>query len=112
MEFTCIMCPVGCHLVATKTKDGIKITGNACPRGEIFGKSEATNPTRMVTSIMPYRNKTISVKTTNPIPKCKIYECLKEIKEANAPKSAKLGQIVIKNVANTGENIVITGIND
>ena len=41
MEFTCIMCPVGCHLTVTKTKNGIVVSGNACPRGELFGKSEA-----------------------------------------------------------------------
>ena len=111
MEFTCIMCPVGCHLKATKTKDGVVIEGNACPRGEIFGKSEAINPTRMVTSIIAYKNKTVSVKTTNPIPKNKIKQVLIEIKNAPPIKNAKLGQIVVKNVAKTGENVIITGIN-
>ncbi|MBQ7579649.1 MAG: DUF1667 domain-containing protein [Clostridia bacterium] len=111
MEFTCIMCPVGCHLTVTKTKNEIIVKGNACPRGEIFGKSEATNPTRMVTSVMPYKNKTVSVKTSNPIPKAKIKEVLFEIKNAPPIKNAKLGQVVVKNVAKTGENVIITGIN-
>lgn len=111
MDFTCIMCPVGCNLVATKNKNGVKIEGNSCPRGEIFGKSEATNPTRMVTSVMPYKNKTISVKTSNPVPKNKIKEVLFEIKNAKPPKMARVGQIVIKNVAGTGEDVVVTGCN-
>ena len=111
MEFICIMCPVGCHLTVKKENGEVKVTGNACPRGEIFGKSEATNPTRMVTSIMPYKGKTISVKTSNPIAKAKIKEVLLEIKNTPAPKTAKLGQVVIKNVAKTGENVVITRIN-
>ncbi|MBQ7452709.1 MAG: DUF1667 domain-containing protein [Clostridia bacterium] len=111
MEFICIMCPVGCHLTVSKTKDGIVVSGNACPRGELFGKSEATNPTRMVTSIMPYKNGTISVKTSNPIPKNKIKNVLREIKSAPVPKTAKMGQIVIRDVAKTGENVIVTGIN-
>lgn len=111
MEFTCIMCPVGCHLTATKTKNGNVISGNNCPRGEIFGKSEATNPTRMITSVMPYKNKTVSVKTSNPVPKSKIKDVLMAIKNADLPKSVKIGQIVIKNVAQTGEDIVVTGVN-
>ena len=111
MEFTCIMCPVGCHLVVTKTKAGIEVSGNSCPRGEIFGKSEATSPTRMVTSVVAYKNKTVSVKTTNPIAKSKIKQALLEIKSAPPIKNAKLGQVVVKNVAKTGENVIITGIN-
>lgn len=111
MEFTCIMCPVGCHLVVTKTKNEVKVSGNACPRGELFGKSEAVSPTRMVTSVVPYKNKTVSVRTTNPIPKSKIKEVLLEIKNAPPIKNAQLGQVVVKNVAKTGENVIITGIN-
>ena len=41
----------------------------------------------------------------------KIKEVLLEIKNTPAPKTAKLGQVVIKNVAKTGENVIITGIN-
>ena len=65
----------------------------------------------MVTSVVPYKNKTVSVKTTNPIPKNKIKQVLFEIKNAPPIKNAKLGQIVVKNVAKTGENVIITGIN-
>lgn len=111
IEFTCIMCPVGCHLTASINKGEVTITGNRCPRGEVFGKSEAVNPTRMVTSVMIGNNAIYSVKTANPVPKCKIFDCLAEIKQAKPPKNAKLGQIVIKNVAKTGENVIITGIN-
>lgn len=110
-EFTCIMCPVGCHLKVYRENGEVKVVGNACPRGEVFGKSEFSCPTRMVTSIMPTKSGTISVKTSNPIPKDKIKDCLMEIKMAKAPLNPKLGQVVINNVCSTGENVIITGVN-
>ena len=33
-EMICINCPIGCQLIAEKTADGFKVTGNICPRGE------------------------------------------------------------------------------
>ena len=111
MKITCIMCPVGCNLTVKKVKNEIIVTGNGCPRGETFGKSEATNPTRIVTSIIPYKNRTVSVKTTNPIPKDKIFCCLNEIRNVKLDGPVRLGQVIIKDVCGTGENIVITGIN-
>ena len=110
-EFICIMCPVGCHLKVKKVNGEIIVSGNACPRGEIFGKSEATNPTRMVTSVVAYKGGTVSVKTSNPIPKAKIKEVLIEIAKIKLINKPSLNQVLISNVANTGENILVTGIN-
>lgn len=42
---------MGCPLVVTM--DGgevVSVTGNTCKRGEIYGRKEVTNPTRIVTS--------------------------------------------------------------
>ena len=49
-NLTCIMCPLGCSLVATKDGDKITVTGNNCNRGEIFAKEELTCPMRIVTT--------------------------------------------------------------
>ena len=105
------MCPVGCNLTVKKVKNKIVVSGNACPRGETFGESEALNPTRFVTSIIPYKNRTVSVRTTNPIPKNKIFCCLKEIRNVKVNSPVKIGQVVIHNVCETGEDVIITGIN-
>ena len=45
----CITCPKGCHLSVDENND-YAVTGNACPRGEIYGKNELKNPVRVVTS--------------------------------------------------------------
>ena len=41
-EFTCIVCPNGCSLVATESGDEITVSGNTCPKGEAYAKAELT----------------------------------------------------------------------
>ena len=42
---------MGCPLVVTMDGgDVVSVTGNTCKRGEIYGRKEVTNPTRIVTS--------------------------------------------------------------
>ena len=81
MDFTCIMCPVGCNLNVTKNGNEITVFGNGCPRGEIYGKNEITLPKRMITTIKKYKNGTISLKTSEAIDKNLIEKVLKEINE-------------------------------
>ena len=111
MEFTCIMCPVGCKLIATKANGKIKIEGNSCPRGVIYGEKEATHPQRMVTTIKKYRAGTISLKLSNPIDKELVEECLKAIASCKEPKSINAGDTLIKNVLGTDVDVVVTNVN-
>ena len=39
----CITCPKGCRL-SVDEENGYKVTGNGCPRGEIYGKNELQHP--------------------------------------------------------------------
>ena len=52
----------------------------------------------------------VPVKTSAPIPKTMIFDCMKEINKAcvNAPVS--IGQVVIADVLGTGVDIVATNI--
>ena len=45
----CITCPKGCRL-SVDEENGYKVTGNGCPRGEIYGKNELQHPVRVITS--------------------------------------------------------------
>ena len=111
-ELTCIGCPMGCQLTVTiKDEDNITVSGNTCKRGEIYGIKEVTNPTRIVTSSVEIDNAEIarvSVKTANDIPKGKIFDIMKEIRQIKVSAPVKIGDVVISNVADTGVDIVIT----
>lgn len=96
-QFTCIMCPVGCTLTVEKKGEEFIVSGNGCIRGQRYGVSEVTNPTRMVTSLVKTKNGICSVKTSNLVPKDKVFDVLSEIEKLR-PKSVKFGDVLIKNV--------------
>lgn len=108
MKTVCIMCPVGCELTITQKGEEVVVTGNTCIRGVEYGKTEISNPMRMVTALITTSKGVLPVKTTNLVPKNKIDNVLQEIAKINIP-SAKAGDIVIKNVCGLGVDIVVTG---
>ena len=111
-ELICINCPLGCHLsVDDSDLANIQVTGNTCPRGVTYAKSEITAPKRMVTSSVPVTGgdvQRVSVKTSEPIPKGKIFECLEAIKTIRATAPVAIGDVLYANVCGTGANIVAT----
>ncbi len=108
MKITCIMCPVGCELTVEKNNDKIIVSGNGCVRGERYGISEITEPTRTVTSLVETKQGIASVKTTNLVPKDKIFDVIKDIKNLHL-SNVKNGEIIIKNVANLKNvDVVVT----
>ena len=110
MKTICIMCPIGCELEITKKDQTIEVSGNLCPRGKQYGTDEATCPKRIVTSIVKCsKDLYCSVKTTCPVEKSKIEEVLHEI-ALIPPKNYQFGESLIKNVAGTDADIVVTGV--
>ncbi|MBS5510661.1 MAG: DUF1667 domain-containing protein [Clostridium sp.] len=108
----CIGCPMGCPLVVTM--DGgevVSVTGNTCKRGEIYGRKEVTNPTRIVTSTVRVSGGSIdmvSVKTKEDIPKGKIFDCVKALKTVEVTAPVHIGDVIMKDVAGTGVDVVAT----
>lgn len=108
-ELTCINCPMGCQLKVTIDNGNITVSGNTCIRGEKYGKDEITNPTRTVTStILASNGLRVSCKTEKAIPKEKIFEVMKVIKNTRCSAPVSIGDILIENVADTGINVVAT----
>jgi CxxC motif-containing protein len=107
-DLVCINCPRGCSL---HIDENLNVTGNFCPRGKAYAISEVTNPTRTVTStvyIVSDHARVCSCKTNNPIPKKLIFEVMKEIDGVKCHAPIKIGDIIIKNVCNTGVDVVAT----
>lgn len=108
MKLTCIMCPVGCELNVEKVGNEFKVTGNGCIRGERYGISEMTNPTRIITGLIKTNNGVASVKTTNLVPKEKINDVLNELKLFKTD-NVNVGDIIIHNVAGLdGIDVIVT----
>ena len=109
-QFTCIVCPMGCQLTAvTENNKVVSVTGNTCPRGEVYARNEVSNPVRTVTSTVRADNgMMVSVKTNTAIPKGKIYECMKEINSVKISLPISVGDVIIKGVCGTEADIVAT----
>ena len=91
-ELTCINCPLGCALTVTIDGDNITVAGNTCPRGEVYGKKEVTDPMRTVTSTVPVSGGDIArvpVKTASDIPKGKIFDVMGDIHKARVKSDGK-----------------------
>lgn len=111
-KLTCIGCPMGCPLTVTmEAGEVISVTGNTCKRGDIYARKEVTNPTRIVTSTVRVTGgdaDMVSVKTKEDIPKGKIFECVKALKTVEVPAPVHIGDVLLKDVAGTGVDIVAT----
>ena len=106
-ELTCIICPVGCGLKAEINGGEITVTGNSCPRGAAYAKSECVFPMRIVTTTVRCDDGSVlSVKTDRPIPKDKVFECMKIINSSTARLPIAAGDVIIKGVF--GCNVVAT----
>ena len=108
----CINCPMGCALTVEMEGDEVvSVSGNTCKRGETYGRKEVTDPTRIVTSTVKVsggKAKMVSVKTRQDIPKGKIAECVKALKDVQVQAPVRIGDVIITDIAGTGVDIVAT----
>lgn len=112
VEYTCILCPRGCHVTLTDNNGQFTISGNFCPKGVGYAKSEYTAPMRTVTSTITVNGhphiKRVPVKTDKPIDKRKIFELLDIIHKTVVKYPINVNDILIENVLDTDVNIVAT----
>lgn len=107
-ELVCIICPRGCGLKVEMEEGKIlNVTGNSCPRGLKYAQDECCNPVRTVTSTVRCDNgRMLSVKTDRPIPKDKVFDCMKQINAVTAKLPIAIGDVILADVF--GSNVVAT----
>ena len=105
----CILCPRGCSLTAKQENGNWTVTGNSCPRGEKYATDECTNPVRTVTSILRISNRDgimVSVKTSAPISKGRMWEAMEKIRHASVAAPVRIGDVLLTDVC--GADIIAT----
>ena len=109
-ELTCIVCPVGCNLKIYSIDGGSYIIkGYKCKKGKIFAEEEGIDPRRIVTTTIKIDSENLNrlpVKTNKPVPRDKIINFVKEIKKIKAKPVIKVGDILSRNIINSGVDIV------
>ncbi len=110
-EMICIICPNGCKLNVTNTRDTITVKGNKCSKGEQFAVTELTNPTRTISSTVKTtitQVPVIPVRVSKEIPKNRIFDVMAEINKVILSKPVRCGDVVIPNVLGLGVDVIAT----
>lgn len=111
-ELTCVACPLGCSItVEYNDKEIISVTGNTCKRGDAYARTEVTNPTRSLATSVKVNggiHPVVPVKTNKAVPKTMIFDCMKVINQVSVDAPVKIGQVIIKNILDTGADVVAT----
>ena len=104
----CIVCPKGCHLQVDED-NGYAVTGNSCPRGAEYGKTELLHPTRVLTSTVRVDgglHRRLPVKTTTPIPKELLFQAMEALNGVTLTAPVTVGQVVLHDLLGTGVDVV------
>jgi CxxC motif-containing protein len=112
VEVTCIQCPMGCRMTVEIYKQEILGTKNAgCNRGIEYAVREIRSPVRDFFSTVRVNNgKTpmLSVRSTKPVPKSLLLPCAVEISKLTVQAPIRIGSIVVKDILNSGIDIIAT----
>ena len=109
MNLICINCPRGCHLTVEKVNDEIVVTGNFCPRGEVYATNELVNPLRTLTTTVDIESERYSrlpVISSEPLPRGRIMDAMKSLKEIRIKAPVKIGDVIVENILDLGVDII------
>lgn len=110
-EMTCIMCPSGCELEVNTVGGEVTVAGNRCPKGYDYAVQEITNPMRNIATSVLVKGgdlPLVSVRLNHVIEKGRIFDVMDEVKKAALTAPVHIGDIIIKNVADTGSDVIAT----
>ena len=107
-QLVCIVCPRGCRL-AVDEEHGYAVTGNSCPRGAEYGKTELQNPTRTLTTTVCIQgglHRRLPVRTSTAIPKRLLPAAMAEAAKVRLQAPVEAGQVVIRDLLGTGADLI------
>ena len=112
VEVTCMQCPIGCKVIVEIYKGEISGIENAgCNRGIEYATRETKSPVRDFFSTIRISNgKTpmLSVRSTKPVPRNLLLPCATEISKLTVKAPIRMGSIIVKDILNSGIDIIAT----
>jgi CxxC motif-containing protein len=111
-KLICIECPKGCALdVDIENCRVVKVTGHQCPKGEKYAASEIEDPRRILTATVLTKGfslKLLPVRTDRAIPKSRINDAMKAIRNLRITRRVKTGDVIVKDFLGLGVNLIAT----
>jgi CxxC motif-containing protein len=111
-HFVCVICPIGCEIDVVHDRDRIiSMEGNKCKKSEEFVKQELIEPMRVLTTtvrIEGARWPIIPVRTDKPVPKRLFPRIMSQLRRIELQAPVGMLDPVVKDVAETGANVIAT----
>jgi CxxC motif-containing protein len=109
-EIICVICPRGCKMTVEGEEERIEnIKGYGCNRGIEYAKTEFACPCRILTTSVPLKGgnrKMLPIRSSAPIPRHLLTDCMKQIKLHSVEKPVLLHQVIIENIMGTGTDMI------
>ena len=111
-EIICTVCPRGCHIMVEGGKEAVaSAAGYGCKRGLEYATAEFTHPVRILTTTVKMagvENDLLPVRSSRPIPKEKLFECMEVIRTVEATLPVACYDVLVSDICGTGVDIVAT----
>ena len=108
----CTLCPIGCIITCRIIGKNVTILGGQkCKKGAEYVQREALYPQRIITtSVLVEKGECplVSVKTTLPIHKEKIFSVMEDIKTLSITAPINLGDIISRQIGGTQADLIAT----
>lgn len=111
-ELICTVCPNGCRLTVAVNPDGTaaSVTGARCKRGETFGRQEVVCPQRVLTSTVVVDGKQgeelLPVRSSDAFALNLHLQVMALLHHVRVSAPVKMGDVILKNVLDSGVDII------
>jgi CxxC motif-containing protein len=108
---SCPHCARGCSLDVLVDNESVTVSGNACPRGEVFGRQEAIMPMRpLMTSVRAAGGirPRLQVCGSGDLPLARLLEAMEALDALTVAAPVKASQVVLHNLLGLGVDVVAT----
>ena len=112
-EIICIRCPLGCRAELSIDDEGnvLDVANTQCKEGKEYAIAEYKSPVRVLTATVLTKGslkKLLPVKTSKPIHKTRLMDCMHYISKVRVEPPIKMGQVIVSNILNLGADLVST----
>lgn len=116
-QYVCVHCPKGC-LITVRVPDGVErtdfgsleLSGQKCKHGIEYVGQELVEPVRILTTTVRVRNRDrmLPVRSSEPLPKERLMDVMRELDRVQVIPPVKPGQVVYNNILDLGIDIIAT----
>jgi CxxC motif-containing protein len=112
-DIICIICPLACRVSVAVDDEGriVEIANFQCKKGKEYAVAESRAPMRVLTTtvmVEKSRHALLPVRTNQAIPREKLFESMHHLAEIRVKPPLKVGDVIVKNILNTGSDIITT----